>query len=66
MIDEILTHFGNQYQLAKKLGVERAAVNQWVKSGIIPPRRAIEIEKLTEGKFKAVEITRGLKNDDAA
>jgi adenylosuccinate lyase len=64
MIEEIIKHFGTQYRLAKVLKVERAAVNAWVKSGVIPPKRAIEIEVLTNGKFKAVDITGALKDDE--
>lgn len=56
MIQEIIKHFGNQAKLAKKLGIGRAAVNHWSIRGIIPPNRAIQIEKLTEGKFKAIDI----------
>jgi len=63
MIQEIIEHFGNQYRLAKALDVERAAVNAWVRTGVIPPRRAIEIEVLTNGKFKAVDIL-GASNDE--
>lgn len=55
MFDEICNYFGNQARLAKALNVTRVAVSIWKREGI-PAARAIEIEKLTEGRFKAVEI----------
>ena len=58
MIGALIEHFGTQAELARRLGVDRAAVNQWTKTGM-PARRAVEIEKLTGGKFKAVDLMRG-------
>lgn len=55
---QLIKHFGSQTALAKILNVDRAAVSQWLVSGI-PPKRAIEIEELTQGKFKAVDLVRG-------
>ena len=46
--------------MAKALKVNPAAVSQWIDNGYIPPRRAIEIEILTNGKFKAVDLLGGL------
>lgn len=59
IIDEILIHFGGAAMLAKALKVSPPAVSQWVNSGDIPPFRAIEIELLTGGKFRAVDIVKG-------
>jgi hypothetical protein len=56
MIDDLLDHFGSQYRMAKELGVDRGAVSQWVKNHAIPPQRLIQLERLTEGKFKAVDL----------
>jgi hypothetical protein len=56
MIDDLLDHFGSQYRMAKELGVDRGAVSQWVKNHTIPPQRLIQLERLTEGKFKAVDL----------
>lgn len=64
MINEIVKHFKTQYRMAKELKVTRAAVNHWVKTGIIPPYRAIQIEQITNGKFKAVDIVRECGGED--
>lgn len=43
---------GSQYRLAKKLGVSPPTVNQWVKGAQgrpVPPKRALQIERLTDG-----------------
>lgn len=58
-IKQVVKHFDGQYKLAAALGVSSVAVHWWVKDNKIPPRRAIEIEKLTDGLFKAVELSGG-------
>lgn len=58
-MNELIEHFGNQNQMAKKLGVTRAYIWQWVKAGKVPARQAIKIEELTDGKFKAVDLIKG-------
>ena len=63
MIEEILDHFGGVAKLARKLGVRSPAVSQWRTNGI-PADRAIEIERLTDGKFKAVDIV-NVKMEDS-
>ncbi|WP_081946978.1 Cro/CI family transcriptional regulator [Candidatus Francisella endociliophora] len=51
-IQEVLNYFGNQNKLALALGVTRAAVGRWVKDGEIPPKRQIQIQRLTKSKIK--------------
>ena len=58
-MNDVIEHFGNQAELAKALKVDPAAVSQWLSNGYIPPRRAIKIEMITDGKFKAVDLTGG-------
>lgn len=58
---EIIEWFGSKSAMAKALGVSRAAVSQWIAEGI-PAARAIQIEALTEGKFKAVTICGEIDN----
>jgi DNA-binding transcriptional regulator YdaS (Cro superfamily) len=56
MIQEIIRQFGSQVELARQLGVTQAAVAQWVSDEKVPPYRAIQIERITDGQFKAVDI----------
>lgn len=63
MIQKIVEWFGSQSEMARQLRVDRSAVTHWVNSGALPPKRAIEVEKLSNGLFKAVEI---MEAEDAA
>ena len=56
MLKEIIRWFGSQVELARQLGVTQAAVAQWVADEKVPPYRAIQIERITDGQFKAVGI----------
>lgn len=56
MLKEIIKWFGSQVELARKLGVTQAAVAQWVADEKVPPYRAIQIERITDGQFKAIDI----------
>lgn len=61
MLEELFLYFGSQSELARRLGISPAAVTQWLVDGV-PPGRAIEIEKMTGGKFKAVDLV-GARQD---
>lgn len=52
-IKDVLNYFGNQADVAQVLGISQAAVSKWPK--IIPLLRALQLEKLTNGKLKADE-----------
>lgn len=54
--EQVIEHFGNQSKLALALGVTRQAVALWKIEGSIPPGNAVQIERLTEGKFKAIDL----------
>lgn len=56
MIDDVIDWFGGQTETARALGVSPQAVWNWYQDGQIPPARAIQIEQITGGRFKAVEI----------
>ena len=61
MIEKVLAYFNNsQAELARQLEVDRSAVSQWITEDKIPPLRAIQIEKLTSGKIKAVDLVKGV------
>jgi len=49
-------HFITYVNLANKLGVTTMAVTQWFQRKSIPSEHAIEIENLTNGKIKAIDI----------
>ena len=55
MLEDIFLFFGGQSALADKLGVDKSAVSQWKSEGV-PAFRAVQIEKLSNGKFRAVDI----------
>ena len=50
--NDALSHFGGVIATANALGISHAAVSKWGEK--IPMRRAYEIERLTDGKLKAV------------
>lgn len=58
---DILDFFGSQAEMARQLGVTQVSASLWKIEGI-PPMRAIEIERLSKGYFKAWMIV-GLKMD---
>jgi DNA-binding transcriptional regulator YdaS (Cro superfamily) len=49
-------HFKTQRSLAFQLNVTPQAVNQWFREKRIPLKRAVEIEKLTEGRLSMRDI----------
>lgn len=56
VLAQVVEHYGGQYKLAAALDVSSVAVHHWIKSGALPPLRAIEIERQTGGRFKAVDL----------
>lgn len=62
MLEEIFEYFGGKSATARILGVAPPAVSQWVIDGL-PAGRAIDIERISGGHFKAVDIA-GAKGDD--
>ena len=55
-ISEVVDWFGSQANMARALGVDRAAVSGWVKTGVLPPARAIQVEQQSGGRFRAVDL----------
>ncbi|MFA7174487.1 MAG: Cro/CI family transcriptional regulator [Kiritimatiellia bacterium] len=62
MIKMVVEYFGGVAETARLLGVSQPAVSQWLKHNRIPPARAVQIEVLTKGKFKAADILQGGKD----
>ena len=52
---DLIKEFGSQSALADCLEINRANISLW-KAGGIPPAKCIEIEKLTDGRLKAIDL----------
>ena len=52
----ILSKVLDKYDVSLMLGVSRQAVNSWLDSVDIPPLRALQIEYITAGEFKALDL----------
>ncbi len=48
--------FGSQADVARAFQLDRAVINNWVKSGYVPARWATEVERVTQGHISAVDI----------
>jgi len=54
--EQLVVLFGSQADVARAFQLDRAVVNNWVKSGYVPARWATEVERVTQGRITAVEI----------
>ena len=54
--ERLVSIFGSQAEVARRFRLDRAVVNNWVKSGYVPARWAMEVENVTGGQVSAVEI----------
>ena len=54
--ERLVALFGSQAEVARRFRLDRAVVNNWVKSGYVPARWAMEVEHVTSGAISAVEI----------
>ncbi len=54
--ERLVALFGSQAEVARRFRVDRAVVSNWVKSGYVPSRWAVEVEHHTEGRIAAVEV----------
>lgn len=48
---DVIEHFGSATAIANLLGIGKAAVSKWPEQ--VPQRYQYELERLTEGKFRA-------------
>jgi alanine-glyoxylate transaminase/serine-glyoxylate transaminase/serine-pyruvate transaminase len=48
--------FGSQAEVARAFQLDRAVVNNWVKSGYVPARWAAEVERVTDGRISVLEV----------
>ncbi len=54
--ERLVAIFGSQAEVARRFRLDRAVVNNWIKSGYVPARWAMEIEHVSGGQVTAVEI----------
>src|SRR5512146_2148533 len=54
--ERLVAIFGSQAEVARRFRLDRAVVNNWIKSGYVPARWAMEVERVSEGEISAVEI----------
>ncbi len=54
-VEQIIEHFGSKRALADLLEVSPQALTRWNSEGV-PAKAAIQIERFTDGKFKAIDI----------
>ena len=57
--ERLVAIFGSQAEVARRFRLDRAVVNNWVKSGYVPARWAMEVEHSTGGQITAVEVLNG-------
>jgi alanine-glyoxylate transaminase/serine-glyoxylate transaminase/serine-pyruvate transaminase len=54
--ERLVSLFGSQAEVARRLKLDRAVVSNWVKAGYVPARWAMEVEAVTEGRIEALEV----------
>jgi hypothetical protein len=55
-IDKVISYFGTAYKASQKIGVKHQQFYSWQKKGFIPFKRGNQIEQITNGEIKAMEI----------
>ncbi len=55
-IDLVTQYFGNAYRASKAIGVVPQQYAMWQAKGFIPFKRGRQIEELTKGEVKAMQI----------
>jgi transcriptional regulator with XRE-family HTH domain len=50
---------GSKSKLARRCGTTRQNVNKWMRMGRLPSVWAVEIERLSDGRFKAIDMVKG-------
>lgn len=60
----VVDHFGDQTKTALALGLKQPSVCAWLNgSAVMSESTALRVQKLTDGKFLAVELSPTLKRD---
>lgn len=51
--NDVIRHFGTQVLTARALGMTQGSVSLWVRRGVVPYRRQLQIEQVTGGQLRA-------------
>ncbi len=62
--NQVLKYFGTQEKTAQALNISQASVSRWADE--VPPLRAFEIERLTNGALKVDDVGSQSKQSDQA
>jgi alanine-glyoxylate transaminase / serine-glyoxylate transaminase / serine-pyruvate transaminase len=54
--ERLVEIFGSQADVARAFQLDRAVVNNWVKAGYVPARWAAEVERVSQGSIRALDI----------
>ena len=54
--ERLVELFGSQADVARAFQLDRAVVHNWVKTGYVPARWAGEVERVTQGRIRAVDV----------
>ncbi len=56
--DRLVSLFGSQAEVARRLRIDRAVVSHWVKCGYVPARWSMEVQSVTGGQIGSDEVLR--------
>jgi DNA-binding transcriptional regulator Cro len=56
VIERLTAHFGTAYKASKALNIHSQQYYSWIKSGKIPFKHGKNIELVTGGAIKAIEV----------
>ena len=54
--ERLVELFGSQAEVARRFSLDRAVVNNWLKSGYVPARWAMEVEQVSGGEVTAADV----------
>jgi DNA-binding transcriptional regulator YdaS (Cro superfamily) len=60
-IEKAIALLGSQERLADKCGVKQQAVSLWLKQGYVPVKKALLVEKATNGAVTRITVCPFLK-----
>jgi hypothetical protein len=61
IVRAVAAHFGSIKNMAEALGVTYVAAYGYISNEEMPAAQAVKVERLTDGKFKAVDLAKESK-----